>query len=92
MPAQRATPPPPGHDQQNARSPTGVLRPAGIVRLLDVDPDLGRDLPDQLKASATRQAIAHLHSLARGPWHPAQDPTINQAHYGLLVVNEAGWV
>jgi len=68
---------------------TSWLQPAGVARLLDVDPDLGRHLPDQIKASAARQAIAALHSLAPGAWRPATDPTVPQTTYGFLVLEGA---
>jgi len=82
-------PSPSRHQHQRARSVTSWLQPAGVARLLDVDPDLGRHLPDQIKASAARQAIAALHSLAPGAWRPATDPTVPQTTYGFLVLEGA---
>lgn len=76
-------------EPRSARSPASRLQPAGVARLLDVDPDLGRNLPDQIKASAGRQAIAEVRSLAPGAWRPAEDPTVTETTYGFLVLEGA---
>ena len=59
------------------------------MRPLEVDPDLGRALPDQTKVRASREIIAEICSLAPGAWKPAADPTVNETPYGFLVLEGA---
>ncbi len=63
------------------------LRPAGLVRLLDEDPELGRHLPEKHFSIARRQAVAESLVLDRGWWHPTRDSSVDPTDFGLLIVD-----
>jgi CRP/FNR family transcriptional regulator, cyclic AMP receptor protein len=54
--------------------------------LLQVDPDLGRLLPPDRVADATRTLLVPVVAIPRGPW-PVADAAVDPRHMGLLVVN-----
>jgi CRP/FNR family transcriptional regulator, cyclic AMP receptor protein len=64
------------------RMPSGQLR-----ALVDLDPDLGRDLaPDRWDAS--RRALpVRVATLERGPWSPERAGTASPGHLGVLIVD-----
>jgi CRP/FNR family transcriptional regulator, cyclic AMP receptor protein len=55
-----------------------------IAALLDVDPDLGRELTPQRRDAARRELPVRVVSLERGPWR-VENP--GRAHLGLLVLD-----
>lgn len=61
------------------------LERTGALRLLDVDPELGRRLPEDAFAIARRQIVAELYVLPRGPWDAAGDPCVREEEFGFLV-------
>jgi hypothetical protein len=60
---------------------------ADIVRVLDVDPDLGDDLEPRALAVARPRALARVAWLEPGPWQPLADEWDHRGHLGLLVVD-----
>jgi hypothetical protein len=57
------------------------------VAILDVDPDLGRDLADEDRSTARSHAIAPLEVLAPGVWDPTQMVQDSKGALGLLVID-----
>jgi hypothetical protein len=57
-----------------------------IVRVLDVDPDLGEELEPSALAVARPLAVARSVRLEPGPWQPLADEWDHRGHLGLLVV------
>src|SRR5919199_1013072 len=60
---------------------------AGVVRVLDVDPDLGEELEPRALAVARPRALARVAWLEPGPWQPLADQWDHRGHLGLLVVD-----
>ena len=58
-----------------------------LVRVLDVDPELGYQLDDENRAAARRYAVAELRVLEPGPWLDAQRPPGTDGNLGLLVLD-----
>src|SRR5439155_15746567 len=58
-----------------------------LVRVLDVDPELGYQLDDENRAAARRYAVAELRTLDPGPWPEAHRPPTNNGNLGLLVLD-----
>jgi CRP-like cAMP-binding protein len=63
-----------------------VNRPV-VIRLLEVDPDLGQDLPPPALAVARRRAIARAQWLEPGRWQPFAEEWDHRGHLGLLIVD-----
>jgi hypothetical protein len=57
-----------------------------IVRVLDVDPDLGEELEPSALAVARPRAVARRVWLEPGPWQPLADEWDHRGHLGLLIV------
>jgi hypothetical protein len=57
-----------------------------IVRVLDVDPDLGEELEPSALAVARPRAVARGVWLEPGPWQPLADEWDHRGHLGLLIV------
>ncbi len=64
-----------------------LTEPAGAVRLLEEDPDLGHRLSDRDRQVASRFLLADARSLERGRWCIQDDPAVDAAHFGLLVLD-----
>jgi CRP/FNR family transcriptional regulator, cyclic AMP receptor protein len=58
-----------------------------LVRVLDVDPELGYQLDDENRAAARRYAVAELRTLDPGPWPEADRPPADNGSLGLLVLD-----
>ena len=58
-----------------------------IVRVLDVDPDLGEDLEPRALAVVRPRALARRVWLEPGPWQPLADEWDHRGHLGLLIVD-----
>ena len=58
-----------------------------IVRVLDVDPDLGEGLEPRALAVARPRAVARRVWLEPGPWQPLADEWDHRGHLGLLIVD-----
>jgi CRP/FNR family cyclic AMP-dependent transcriptional regulator len=58
-----------------------------IVRVLDVDPDLGEELEPSALAVARPRAVARGVWLEPGPWRPLADQWDHRGHLGLLIVD-----
>jgi hypothetical protein len=58
-----------------------------IVRVLDVDPDLGEGLEPRALAVARPRALARRLWLEPGPWQPLADEWDHRGHLGLLIVD-----
>ncbi len=56
-----------------------------VVRLLDVDPDLGTMLSDMRHEEAARQLLVRRHALATGPWDVSRLAGATADHVGLLI-------
>lgn len=56
------------------------------VRLLEVDPDLGRDLAGDAAAAARRDLVAPCGAIEPGSWEPLTDLAERDRHLGLLVL------
>ncbi len=57
-----------------------------LVRILDVDPELGYNLAPEDHEAARRYAVARTHTVETGDWAPLADSRDHSAHLGLLVV------
>src|ERR1700712_2363862 len=55
-----------------------------MVRLLDVDPDLGGLLTDNRREHAERELVVRTHRLPVGPWDVSRLAGANADHVGLL--------
>ena len=67
-----------------------ALSPAGTRQgpaLLDLDPDLGRDLPPDRRQGARRDVPVRLVTLERGPWHAELGVKATAGHLGVLIVD-----
>jgi CRP/FNR family cyclic AMP-dependent transcriptional regulator len=62
-----------------------VSRP-GVIRVLEVDPDLGQDLEPAALAVARPRAIARAQWLEPGRWQPFAEEWDHRGHLGLLIV------
>jgi CRP/FNR family cyclic AMP-dependent transcriptional regulator len=58
-----------------------------VIRVLEVDPDLGEDLEPAALAVARPRAIARAHWLEAGRWQPFAEQWDHRGHLGLLVVD-----
>jgi CRP/FNR family transcriptional regulator, cyclic AMP receptor protein len=58
-----------------------------LVRVLDVDPELGYQLDEENLAAARRYAVAELRTLDPGPWPDALEWSDNGSRLGLLVLD-----
>lgn len=64
-----------------------VQRMADMVRVLDVDPDLGTLLSDARREQAERELVARTHRLPVGPWDVSRLAGATADHVGLLIIN-----
>lgn len=62
-------------------------QPAGAVRVFDADPDLLLGLDEKDREAARRHITAGAISLPRGVWNVEEDPAIDEAELGLLVLD-----
>jgi CRP/FNR family cyclic AMP-dependent transcriptional regulator len=62
-----------------------VVTSGHVAPLLDLDPDLGRFLPADRRASARQQIPVRVVALTRGPWR-IDGLAANPTHLGVLVV------
>jgi CRP/FNR family transcriptional regulator, cyclic AMP receptor protein len=58
-----------------------------VVRVLEVDPDLGQDLAPAALAVARPRAIARAEWLEPGRWQPFAEQWDHRGHLGLLIVD-----
>ncbi len=58
-----------------------------VIRVLEVDPDLGEGLEPAALAVARPKAIARAHWLERGRWQPFAEQWDHRGHLGLLIVD-----
>jgi hypothetical protein len=58
-----------------------------VIPLLDLDPDLGRPLPDERVARARADLQVRVGAVRRGPWDAAQLSDAVGGHLGLLVLD-----
>jgi CRP-like cAMP-binding protein len=58
-----------------------------VIRVLEVDPDLGEDLEPAALAVARPRAIARAQWLERGGWQPFAQQWDHRGHLGLLIVD-----
>jgi CRP/FNR family transcriptional regulator, cyclic AMP receptor protein len=70
-----------------ARSSRGRPEPGGVVRVLNEDPDLLRNLGAAAAKEAREAAIAPTLNLVPGVWRPPRDPERFGRHLGLLVLS-----
>jgi CRP/FNR family transcriptional regulator, cyclic AMP receptor protein len=64
-----------------------VFEKAGSVRVLEVDPDLGRGLEADRFGEARRDLVAASGTIDAGDWEPLRDLEPEDRHLGLLVVD-----
>lgn len=64
-----------------------ATEPAGATRLLDEDPELGRDLASDQFRAARRVLVVPVCILAPGRWTPRTDPVVDAAVFGVLVLD-----
>jgi CRP/FNR family cyclic AMP-dependent transcriptional regulator len=57
-----------------------------VIRVLEVDPDLGEDLEPAALAVARPRAIARAQCVERGRWQPFAEQWDHRGHLGLLIV------
>src|SRR5919108_4500434 len=62
-----------------------VIRP-DVIRVLEVDPDLGEDLEPAALAVARPRAVARAMWLEEGRWQPLAEEWDHRGHLGLLIV------
>jgi len=62
-----------------------VMRP-DVIRVLEVDPDLGQDLEPAALAVARPRAVARATWLEPGRWQPFAEEWDHRGHLGLLIV------
>jgi hypothetical protein len=55
-----------------------------VVRLLEVDPDLGENMDESARAQATGAIRVRVFRVPKGPWEP---PTIDHGSTGLLLLD-----
>jgi hypothetical protein len=58
-----------------------------LVRVLDIDPDLGEELEPSALAVARPRAVARGVWLEPGPWQPFAEEWDHRGHLGLLIVD-----
>jgi len=58
-----------------------------MVRLLDVDPDLGLLLADARREAAERELVVRTHKLPVGPWDVSRLAGATADHVGLLIID-----
>jgi CRP-like cAMP-binding protein len=58
-----------------------------LVRVLDVDPELGYRLDDEDRAAARRYAVAEVVALDPGPWPDVLEPPDDGPQVGLLMLD-----
>src|SRR4051812_30239049 len=58
-----------------------------MVRLLDVDPDLGGLLNDPRRDQAERELVVRTHRLPVGPWDVSRLAGATADHVGLLIID-----
>jgi CRP/FNR family cyclic AMP-dependent transcriptional regulator len=58
-----------------------------MVRLLDVDPDLGALLNDARREQAERELVVRTHRLPVGPWDVSRLAGATADHVGLLIID-----
>jgi CRP/FNR family transcriptional regulator, cyclic AMP receptor protein len=63
-----------------------VIQP-DVIRVLEVDPDLGQDLEPSALAVARPRAIARARWLEPGRWQPFAEEWDHRGHLGLLIVD-----
>jgi CRP/FNR family transcriptional regulator, cyclic AMP receptor protein len=64
-----------------------LTRTPDMVRLLDVDPDLGVLLNDARRDQAERELVVRTHRLPVGPWDVSRLAGATADHVGLLIVD-----
>jgi CRP/FNR family cyclic AMP-dependent transcriptional regulator len=64
-----------------------VDRTPDVIRVLEVDPDLGMDLQPAALAVARPRAIARAQWLEPGRWQPLAEEWDHRGHLGLLIVD-----
>jgi CRP/FNR family cyclic AMP-dependent transcriptional regulator len=64
-----------------------LLESPDVIRVLEVDPDLGEDLEPATLAVARPRAIARAQCLERGRWQPFAEHWDHRGHLGLLIVD-----
>ena len=64
-----------------------MLASPEVIRVLEVDPDLGEDLEPAALAVARPRAIARAQWLERGRWQPFAQQWEHRGHLGLLIVD-----
>src|SRR3954449_3994143 len=64
-----------------------TLRTPEMVRLLEVDPDLGSLLTGQRRADAERELAVRTHQVPVGPWDMARLAGTSADHVGLLILD-----
>jgi CRP/FNR family cyclic AMP-dependent transcriptional regulator len=62
-------------------------RSGQLSALVDLDPDLGRDLPPHRWDAARRELPVRVGNVERGPWSPERVGTAGAAHLGILIVD-----
>jgi len=72
-------------ERPSAWSPQTALGHAAA--LLDLDPDLGRDLPPDRRRAARQHLAPRVATLDRGPWSPDRVRTGGPGHLGVLIVD-----
>lgn len=70
-----------------AHHPIPMAEDRTLVRVLDVDPELGYRLDDEDRAAARRYAVAEIVTLDPGPWPEALEPPDDGPQVGLLVID-----
>jgi CRP/FNR family cyclic AMP-dependent transcriptional regulator len=64
-----------------------MTRTAGVVRLLDADPDLGALLSNARREQAERELVVRTHRLPLGPWDVSRLAGTTGDHVGLLILS-----
>src|SRR5918998_1411718 len=64
-----------------------MSRTPDMVRLLDVDPDLGVLLNDSRRDQAERELVVRTHRLPVGPWDVSRLAGATADHVGLLIID-----
>src|SRR4051794_14925532 len=67
--------------------PIPLSRTPDMVRLLDVDPDLGGLLSDNRREHAERELVVRTHRLPVGPWDVSRLAGATADHVGLLIID-----
>src|SRR3954466_9545546 len=67
--------------------PIPLSRTPDMVRLLDVDPDLGSLLSDNRREHAERELVVRTHRLPVGPWDVSRLAGATADHVGLLIID-----